>query len=63
MTLASVGICDGDLVQLARTGDAAAFRLFVERHRAMARAHAVRLCEYPDDVDDIAASRRRHVRA
>jgi DNA-directed RNA polymerase specialized sigma24 family protein len=48
-----VDICDGDLVRLARTSDAAAFRLLVERHRAMARARAARLCSHPDDVDDI----------
>jgi hypothetical protein len=33
-----VDIDDGDLVRRARTGDAAAFRLLVERHQAMARA-------------------------
>jgi hypothetical protein len=36
----------GDLVRRARTGDAAAFRLLVERHRAAARARAARLCAY-----------------
>jgi RNA polymerase sigma factor (sigma-70 family) len=46
-------IGDGDLVRLARAGDAAAFRLLVERHRAMARACAARLCASPGDVDDI----------
>ena len=49
-------IGDGDLVRLARTartGDAAAFRLLVERHRAMALARAVRLGARPGDADDI----------
>ena len=45
-------IPDGDLVQLARDGDPAAFRLLVERHLPMARARAARLCPQPDDVDD-----------
>jgi RNA polymerase sigma-70 factor, ECF subfamily len=44
---------DGDLVRLAREGDAAAFRLLVERHLPMARARAARLCPHPDDVDDV----------
>ncbi|MGP7999966.1 MAG: sigma-70 family RNA polymerase sigma factor [Streptosporangiaceae bacterium] len=44
---------DGDLVRRARTGDTAAFRLLVERHRAAARARAARLCARPDDVDDV----------
>jgi hypothetical protein len=35
-----VDIGDGDLVRLARTGDAAACRVLVERHRAMALAVA-----------------------
>jgi DNA-directed RNA polymerase specialized sigma24 family protein len=48
-----VDIGDGDLVRLARTGDAAASRLLVERHSAMARARAARLGAHPDDVDDI----------
>jgi DNA-directed RNA polymerase specialized sigma24 family protein len=48
-----VGIGDGDLVRLARTGDAAAFRLLVERHRAMALARAGRLGVRRDDADDI----------
>jgi RNA polymerase sigma factor (sigma-70 family) len=48
-----VDIGDGDLVRLARSGDDAAFRLLVERHRAMARARAARLSAHPDDVDDI----------
>jgi DNA-directed RNA polymerase specialized sigma24 family protein len=48
-----VSICDGDLVRLARSGDGPAFRLLVEGHRAMARARAVRLCAYPDDVEDV----------
>jgi RNA polymerase sigma-70 factor, ECF subfamily len=48
-----VGIGDGDLVWLARTGDAAAFRLLVERHRAMALARAARLGARPGDADDI----------
>jgi RNA polymerase sigma factor (sigma-70 family) len=48
-----VGVSDGDLVRLARTGDAAAFRLLVERHRAMALARAARLGARPDDADDI----------
>jgi RNA polymerase sigma-70 factor, ECF subfamily len=49
-----VGIGGGELVWLARTGDAAAFRLLVERHRAMALARAARLGAAPGDVDDIA---------
>jgi RNA polymerase sigma-70 factor, ECF subfamily len=48
-----VGIGDGELVWLARTGDAAAFRLLVERHRAMALARAARLGAHPGDADDI----------
>jgi RNA polymerase sigma-70 factor, ECF subfamily len=44
---------DGELVWLARTGDAAAFRLLVERHRAMALARAARLGAGPGDADDI----------
>jgi RNA polymerase sigma factor (sigma-70 family) len=48
-----VDICDGDLVRGARTGDAAAFRLLVERHSPSARARAARLCGRADDVDDI----------
>jgi RNA polymerase sigma-70 factor, ECF subfamily len=48
-----VGIGDGELVRLARTGDAAAFRLLVERHRAVALARAVRLGAGPGDADDI----------
>ena len=46
-------VSDGDLVRLARADDPVAFRLLVERHRPMARAHAARLCSRPDDVDDI----------
>ena len=46
-------IPDGDLVRLARDGDAAAFRLLVERHLPMTRARAARLCSRPDDVDDV----------
>ena len=45
-------IPDGDLVRLARDGDPAAFRLLVERHLAMARTRAARLCPQPDDADD-----------
>jgi RNA polymerase sigma factor (sigma-70 family) len=48
-----VDIGDGDLVRLARTGDAAAFRLLVERHRTAALARAVRLGARPGDADDI----------
>jgi RNA polymerase sigma factor (sigma-70 family) len=44
---------DGNLVQQARAGDAAAFRLLVERHSPSARARAARLCGRADDVDDI----------
>lgn len=44
---------DGDLVRRARAGDAAAFRMLVERHWAAARARAARLCARPDDVDDV----------
>jgi RNA polymerase sigma-70 factor, ECF subfamily len=43
---------DGDLVRLARGGDAAAFRLLVERYLPVARARAARLCPRRDDVDD-----------
>jgi len=46
-------IRDGDLVRLARDGDAVAFRLLVERHQPMARARAAGLCPNPSDVDDI----------
>jgi RNA polymerase sigma-70 factor (ECF subfamily) len=46
-------VSDGDLVRLARDGDAVAFRLLVERHLPMARARARRLCANPSDVDDI----------
>ena len=49
----SEGISDGDLVRLARDGDAVAFRLLVERHLPMARGRARRLCANPSDVDDI----------
>jgi DNA-directed RNA polymerase specialized sigma24 family protein len=38
---------------MARAGDAAAFRLLVERHRPLARARASRLCPDPGDVNDI----------
>ncbi len=48
-----MGIGDGDLVRLARTGDAAAFRVLVERHRAVALAVAARLGARRDDADDI----------
>jgi len=48
-----VDVCDGDLVRRARTGDAAAFRLLVERHQAAARARAAGLGAHQDDVDDI----------
>jgi RNA polymerase sigma-70 factor, ECF subfamily len=48
-----VDICDGDLVRRARAGDAAAFRLLVERHWLSARARAARLCAQAGDVDDI----------
>jgi RNA polymerase sigma factor (sigma-70 family) len=48
-----VEVGDGDLVRLAREGDAAAFRLLVERHRGKVRARAVRLGSPADDVDDI----------
>ncbi len=44
---------DGDLVQLARGGDAAAFRLLVERYGPTARSRALRLCGDPHDADDI----------
>ena len=42
-------ICDGDLVRRARAGDAAAFRLLVERHSPSARARAARV---PDALMD-----------
>jgi RNA polymerase sigma factor (sigma-70 family) len=48
-----VEICDGDLVRQARAGDAAAFRLLVERHWPSARARAARLRGRGGDVDDI----------
>jgi RNA polymerase sigma-70 factor (ECF subfamily) len=48
-----VDICDGDLVRRARAGDAAAFRLLVERHLPSVRARAARLCGQAGDVDDI----------
>jgi DNA-directed RNA polymerase specialized sigma24 family protein len=48
-----VDIGDGDLVRLARRGDAAAFRLLVERHAAVVRARATRLGAHPGDVDDL----------
>jgi len=48
-----VDIGDGDLVRLARTGDAAACRVLVERHRAMALAVATRCGAWRDDADDI----------
>jgi RNA polymerase sigma-70 factor, ECF subfamily len=44
---------DGDLVRLARDGDAVAFRLLVERHQPMVRARARWLCANPSDVDDV----------
>jgi RNA polymerase sigma factor (sigma-70 family) len=47
------GICDGDLVRLARDGDPVAFRLLVERHQPMVRARAAGLCANASDVDDI----------
>ncbi|HEY6296522.1 MAG TPA: sigma-70 family RNA polymerase sigma factor, partial [Streptosporangiaceae bacterium] len=46
-------IGDGDLVRLARTGDAAACRVLVERHRAMALAVATRCGSWRDDADDV----------
>ena len=46
-------IGDGDLVRLARTGDAAACRVLVERHRAMALAVATRCGAWRDDADDV----------
>jgi RNA polymerase sigma-70 factor, ECF subfamily len=46
-------IPDGDLVRLAREGDAVAFRLLVERHQPMARGRARRLCGNPSDVEDV----------
>ena len=46
-------IRDGDLVRQARTGDAAAFRVLVERHYRPTRARAPRLRGRRDDVDDI----------
>ncbi len=53
LTLIGVDPSDGDLVELARGGDAAAFRLLVERHRPSARSRALRLCGDPHDADDI----------
>jgi RNA polymerase sigma factor (sigma-70 family) len=47
------GICDEDLVRLARDGDPVAFRLLVERHQPMVRARAAALCANASDVDDI----------
>ena len=49
----SAQISDGDLVRLARDGDAVAFRLIVERYQPMARTRARRLSPNPSDVDDI----------
>jgi RNA polymerase sigma-70 factor (ECF subfamily) len=46
-------LADGDLARLARDGDAAAFRLLVERHQPMIRARARGLCANPSDVDDV----------
>ena len=46
-------ICDGELVRLARDGDAVAFRLLVERHHPVVRARAAGLGADPGDVDDI----------
>jgi len=46
-------ISDGDLVRLARDGDAVAFRLIVERYQPMARTRARRLSPNPSDVDDV----------
>ncbi len=53
LTLIGVDLSDGDLVELARGGDAAAFRLLVERYGASARSRALRLCGDPHDADDI----------
>src|ERR1700691_3136427 len=44
---------DGELVRLAQGGEAAAFRLLVERSLPVARARASRLCPDPGDVDDV----------
>jgi RNA polymerase sigma factor (sigma-70 family) len=49
----SAPVSDGDLVRLARDGDAVAFRLIVERYQPMARTRARRLSPNPSDVDDI----------
>ena len=49
----SAQLSDGDLVRLARDGDAVAFRLIVERYQPMARTRARRLSPNPSDVDDI----------
>jgi RNA polymerase sigma factor (sigma-70 family) len=49
----SAPVSDGDLVRLARDGDAVAFRLIVERYQPMARTRARRLSPSPSDVDDI----------
>ena len=46
-------IGDGDLVRLARAGDAAAFRLLVERYGPSVRARAGRLCAHPQDAEDV----------
>jgi RNA polymerase sigma factor (sigma-70 family) len=48
-----VDIPDGDLVRQARSGDAGAFALLIERRFASARTLAARLGAHPDDVDDI----------
>ncbi len=53
LTLIGVDLSDGDLVELARGGDAAAFRLLVERHRTSARSRALRLSGDPHETDDI----------
>lgn len=44
------GLPDGDLVRLARSGDAVAFRLLVERYQLMVLARALRLAGTPGAI-------------
>lgn len=46
-------LSDGELVGLARAGDAVAFRLLVERYRPAALARARRVGAGPHEVDDV----------
>jgi bifunctional DNase/RNase len=44
---------DAELVALARSGDADAFRTLIERHRAVARSLAARLVARPETAEDL----------